>query len=45
MASLLIDLRASGDSAAHINRAAHFGRDLLLSTEAIYRELYGEGEE
>jgi NADH dehydrogenase [ubiquinone] 1 alpha subcomplex assembly factor 5 len=44
VASLLTDLRASGDSAAHINRPAYFGRDLLLSTEAIYRELHGEGE-
>jgi NADH dehydrogenase [ubiquinone] 1 alpha subcomplex assembly factor 5 len=42
--SLLTDLRASGDSAAHINRPAYFGRDLLLATEAVYRELYGEGE-
>ena len=42
--SLLTDLRASGDSAAHINRPAYFGRDLLLATEAIYRELYGEGD-
>jgi NADH dehydrogenase [ubiquinone] 1 alpha subcomplex assembly factor 5 len=44
VASLLTDLRASGDSAAHINRPAYFGRDLLLATEAVYRELYGEGE-
>ena len=44
VASLLTDLRASGDSAAHINRPAYFGKDLLLSTEAIYRELYGEGD-
>ena len=44
VASLLIDLRASGDSAAHVNRSRYFGRDLLLSTEAIYRELHGEGE-
>ena len=43
--SLLTDLRASGDSAAHINRPPYLGRDLLLSTEAIYRELYGEGED
>jgi NADH dehydrogenase [ubiquinone] 1 alpha subcomplex assembly factor 5 len=42
--SLLTDLRASGDSAAHINRPAYLGRDLLLATEAIYKELYGEGE-
>lgn len=42
--SLLTDLRASGDSAAHINRPEYFGRDLLLATEAIYRELYGDGE-
>lgn len=42
--SLLTDLRASGDSAAHFNRPAYFGRDLLLATEAIYRELYGEGD-
>jgi len=42
--SLLADLRASGDSAAHINRPGYFGRDLLLATEAIYRELYGEGD-
>lgn len=42
--SLLADLRASGDSAAHINRPGYFGRDSLLATEAIYRELYGEGE-
>jgi NADH dehydrogenase [ubiquinone] 1 alpha subcomplex assembly factor 5 len=44
VSSLLVDLRASGDSAAHINRPGYFGRDLLLATEAIYRELYGEGE-
>ena len=44
VASLLTDLRTSGDSAAHINRPAYFGKDLLLSTEAIYRELYGEGD-
>jgi len=42
--SLLVDIRASGDSAAHINRPGYFGRDLLLATEAVYRELYGEGE-
>ena len=42
--SLLADLRASGDSAAHINRTRYLGRDMLLATEAIYRELYGEGE-
>jgi len=44
VSSLLTDLRASGDSAAHINRPGYFGRDLLLATEAVYRELYGEGE-
>lgn len=44
VASLLIDLRTSGDSAAHISRQTFFGRDLLLATEAIYRQLYGEGE-
>ena len=44
VASLLSDLHASGDSAAHINRPAYLGRDIILATEAIYRELYGEGE-
>lgn len=42
--SLLADLRASGDSAAHVNRPGYFGRDLLLAIESVYRELYGEGE-
>jgi len=44
VASIFADLRASGDSAAHINRSGYFGRDMLLATEAIYRELYGEGD-
>ena len=44
VASIFADLRSSGDSAAHVNRPTYFGRDMLLATEAIYRELYGEGE-
>jgi NADH dehydrogenase [ubiquinone] 1 alpha subcomplex assembly factor 5 len=43
--SLLVDLRAAGDSAAHVARSGYLGRDMLLATEAVYRELYGEGED